>query len=262
MAYETMTLEVADSIATITLNRPQAYNALDMQMGKELMEVAIRCDEDRSIRCVILTGTGNAFCAGGDLRSFAKEPATTPALMKELTVYLHAAVSRFSRMDAPFVGAINGVAAGAGLSLAVCVDLAIAADSARFVSAYTAAGLTPDGSSTYFMPRLVGLRRYLELAMTNRTLSAAEALDWGIVNKVVPADKLMAETMTFARQLAQGPTRSFGALKQLANGSFGETLETQMELEARFIADAARRHDGREGIAAFVAKRKPAFTGE
>jgi 2-(1,2-epoxy-1,2-dihydrophenyl)acetyl-CoA isomerase len=262
MTFETMRMDVAGGIATITLNRPDAFNALNMQMGKELMQAAIRCDEDRSIRCVVLTGTGNAFCAGGDMRSFAEDPARTPALMKELTVYLHAAVSRFSRMNAPVIGAINGVAAGGGLSLAACVDLAIAAEGARFVSAYTAAGLTPDGSSTYFMPRLVGLRRYLEFAMTNRTLTAAEALDWGIVNKVVPADKLMAETMALARQLADGPTRAFGAVKQLANSSFGETLETQMELEARCIAEAARGRDGQEGIAAFVGKRKPSFTGQ
>jgi 2-(1,2-epoxy-1,2-dihydrophenyl)acetyl-CoA isomerase len=181
--------------------------------------------------------------------------------MKETTTYLHAAVSRFSRMDAPLVGAINGVAAGAGISLAACVDLALAADSARFVSAYTAAGLSPDGSSTYFLPRLVGLRRYLELAMTNRQLTAEEALDWGIVNRVAPAADLMKETRALARQLAEGPTASFGRVKQLAHNSFADTLESQMELETRLIADAGRSHDGREGIAAFVDKRKPNFEG-
>lgn len=263
MSYQTILFEIADGVATVTLNRPQTFNALDLVMARELMDISIRCDEDPSIRCVVLTGAGDkAFCAGGDLRSFAADPRGLPTIVKEVTVHLHAAVSRFSRMNAPIIGAINGVAAGAGLSLAAAVDLAIAADTARFVSAYTAAGLSPDGSSTYFLPRLIGLRRYLEFAMTNRSLTAQEAADWGIVNKVVPADMLMKETMALARQLADGPTSAYGRLKQLAHNSFAETLESQMELEARLVADAVRGNDGREGIAAFLSKRKPVFTGQ
>jgi 2-(1,2-epoxy-1,2-dihydrophenyl)acetyl-CoA isomerase len=196
------------------------------------------------------------------LFAFKADARGVPWVIKETATYLHAAISRFSRMDAPLIGAVNGVAAGAGISLAACVDLAIAADTARFVSAYTAAGLTPDGSSTYFLPRLVGLRRYLELAMTNRQLSAQEALEWGIVNRVVPAGQLMTAAMTLARQLADGPTRAFGAVKRLAHASFTDTLEGQMETEARLIADAARSRDGQEGVDAFTSRRKPAFTGE
>lgn len=262
MSYETLDFTVADGIARITLNRPERFNALNLAMAKELMEISIQCDEDDAIRCVVLKGAGEkAFCSGGDLIDFNADPRGLPVVMKETTTYLHAAVSRFSRMGAPLIGAINGVAAGAGISLAACVDLAIAVDTARFVSAYTAAGLSPDGSSTYFLPRLVGMRRYLELAMTNRQLSAAEALDWGIVNKVVPAAELEAEVTALARQLADGPTATFGRVKQLAHNSFADTLESQMELETRLIADAGRSEDGREGIAAFTEKRKPTFKG-
>lgn len=262
MSYETLSFDVADGIARITLNRPKRFNALNLLLAKELMHVSIQCDEDAAIRCVVLTGTGDkAFCAGGDLIDFSADPRGLPVVMKETTTYLHAAISRFSRMDAPLIGAINGVAAGAGISLAACVDLAIAADSARFVSAYTAAGLSPDGSSTYFLPRLVGLRRYLELAMTNRQLSASEACEWGIVNKVVPAAELDAEVTALARQLADGPTATFGRVKQLAHNSFSDTLESQMELETRLIADSGRTEDGKEGIAAFAEKRKPTFKG-
>ena len=262
MSYETLSFDVADGIARITLNRPKRFNALNLLLAKELMHVSIQCDEDAAIRCVVLTGTGDkAFCAGGDLIDFSADPRGLPVVMKETTTYLHAAISRFSRMDAPLIGAINGVAAGAGISLAACVDLAIAADSARFVSAYTAAGLSPDGSSTYFLPRLVGLRRYLELAMTNRQLSASEACEWGIVNKVVPAAELDAEVTALARQLADGPTATFGRVKQCAHNSFSDTLESQMELETRLIADSGRTEDGKEGIAAFAEKRKPTFKG-
>jgi len=262
VSYETVTFDVDDGVAVLTLNRPDAFNALDLQMGKELLEIANRCDEDPAVRCLILTGSGDkAFCAGGDLAMMQKSGGEVAVLIKELTTYLHAALSRLSRMDAPVIGAINGVAAGAGISLAAFVDLAIAAESARFMSAYSAAGLTPDGSSTYFLPRMIGLRRYMELALLNRSLSAQEALDWGIVNRVVPDSDLQGEVQALARQLADGPTRAFGGIKRLVHNTFSDTFESQMELETRLIADMARGADGREGINAFVAKRPAKFTG-
>ncbi len=260
--YEALRFDLAEGVATITLHRPEVHNALDRRMAQELMEVSIRCDEDAAVRAVVLTGAGDkAFCAGGDLASFQREGDRVPVLIKEVTTYLHAAVSRFARMNAPVIGAVNGVAAGAGFSLAASVDLAIASEDARFLSAYTAAGLTPDGSSTYFVPRLIGLRRYLELALTNRTLSAAEALDWGLVNRVVPASDLAAEARELALHLARGPTLAFGGVKRLVQWSMRESLESQMELEAREIADRFRTADAREGVDAFLRKRKPHFTG-
>lgn len=261
--YETLIFEQDEDVVTVTLNRPDQFNALDHRMAKELMEVSIRCDEESGIRAVILTGAGDrAFCAGGDLLSFSREGDGLPTLMKELTTYLHAAVSRFSRMNAPLIGAINGVAAGAGISLAAMVDFAVAAQSARFVSAYTQAGLTPDGSCTYFLPRLMGLRRTMEFMLTNRVLGAPEALEWGLVNQVVPDAELRARVTELARTLASGATGAFGGVKRLLHNSFSETLESQMEMETRIIAERARTRDGREGIESFVQKRDPLFSGD
>jgi 2-(1,2-epoxy-1,2-dihydrophenyl)acetyl-CoA isomerase len=261
MEYRTLQYALDKHVARITLNRPDAANALDGEMGRELMLAAIRASEDRAVRAVILTGAGRLFCAGGDLKLFASQGERLPAHLKELAGCLHLAISRFVRMDAPVIAAVNGAAGGAGFSLCLFADLVIAAESAKFTLAYTRAGLSPDGGSTYFLPRIVGLRRALELALTNRVLGAREAHDWGIVTKVVPDAALQAEAQALAEQLAAGATRAFGAAKRLLHHSFSESLETQMELEAQAIAERARGADAREGIAAFVAKRAPKFGG-
>ena len=261
MAYDTLLFEVVGNVARITLNRPDAANSVNMQMARDLMAAAIQCDEDPDIRAVLLTGAGEMFSAGGDLKFMAGFGDGFPAGVKEMTMYLHAATSRFSRMDPPLVIAVNGTAAGAGMSLAASGDLVLAAESAKFTMAYTAAGLSPDGSSSYFLPRLIGLRRTQELMLTNRRLDAQEALSWGLVNRVVADADLAEEAATLATRLAQGPTRAYGAVKTLLAETFTTSLETQMEREARKIAEMARTADAKEGIAAFVAKRKPAFTG-
>jgi 2-(1,2-epoxy-1,2-dihydrophenyl)acetyl-CoA isomerase len=261
MDYQNLRCEISDGVAAITLDRPDAANAIDLPLARELMQVAIRCDEDLAVRAVMLTGAGKMFCPGGDLKSFASAGAGLPALLKEITTYLHAATSRFARMTAPLVVAVNGTAAGAGFSLAISGDLVLMAESAKLAMAYTAAGLSPDGSSTWFLPRLIGLRRAQELMLTNRRLSAAESLAWGLVNQVVPDAELASTALALAKQLAAGPTRAFGEVKKLLASTFSESLETQMELEARGIAALAGGADGREGIEAFVAKRAPKFSG-
>ncbi|HTM62133.1 MAG TPA: enoyl-CoA hydratase-related protein [Burkholderiales bacterium] len=258
---KTLLYEVKDHVARITFNRPDAANALDLQMALDLMHASIRASEDAAVRAVLITGAGKMFSGGGDLKSFAAQGDALPGHLKEVTAYLHAAVSRFVRMDAPVIAAVNGAAGGAGMSLCLFADLVLAAESAKFTMAYTRAGLNPDGSSTYFLPRIVGMRRALELAITNRVLSAKEAHEWGIVTRVVPDAELLTEADSLARQLAAGATRAYGAAKRLLHHSFAESLETQMELEAQAIADAARTRDAREGIAAFIAKRKPDFRG-
>ena len=165
-------------------------------------------------------------------------------------------------MNAPVIAAVNGTAGGAGFSMAVATDLAIAVDTAKFVMAYTNAGLSPDGSSSYFLPRRIGDRRARELMLTNRMLSAEEALNWGIVNQVTTAEEFDDAVTKLATMLANGPTLAYGQVKALLNGSFNNGLETQMEFETRGIADMARTEDGREGIAAFVGKRRPVFKGK
>jgi 2-(1,2-epoxy-1,2-dihydrophenyl)acetyl-CoA isomerase len=259
--FDNLLFDLSDHVARITLNRPEAANGIDLALGRDLMRAAIRCDEDPDVRAVLLTGAGKMFCAGGDLKSFASFGDDLPAALKELTAYLHAATSRLARMDAPLIVAVNGAAAGAGMSLAVAGDLVVAAASAKFTMAYTAAGLSPDGSSTHYLPRLIGLRRTQELMFTNRRLSAGEALEWGLVNRVVPDEALLDEAGALAAQLAQGPTRAYGSVKTLLEASFSGTLETQMELEARAIAAMAGTPDGKEGIQAFLEKRRPAFSG-
>ena len=257
--YSTLGLEVREGVAEITLNRPEAANALNAEMARELHDAVLHCDADDTVRAVVITGSGRFFCAGGDLKSFAAQGENLPRHLKQVTAEFHAAVSRLNRMDAPVVMAINGVAAGAGFSFAVAGDLAIAAESARFTMAYTRAGLTPDGSSTYFLPRLVGLRRAKELTLTNRTLAAEEALAWGIVNRVVPDAELRSTARTLAAELAQGATLALGAAKRLLDDGLNSTLETAMEDEAQAIAAMARTEDGRGGIHAFLEKRAPEF---
>jgi len=261
MSNEPVLLEKSGGVATVTLNRPDAANGIDLPTGQALMRAAIDCDEDPAVRAVVLTGAGKMFCAGGDLKSFAAFGDALPGKLKELTTNLHAASSRFARMDAPLVCAVNGTAAGAGFSLAISGDLVLLAESAKLTMAYTGVGLSPDGSSSWFLPRLVGLRRAQELMLTNRRLTSAEALEWGLVNEVVPDAELLDKAQALASQLASGATRAFGVVKQLLATSLQEGLETQLELESRGIAAMAASADGREGIEAFLAKRPPKFRG-
>ena len=261
MDYSSIELSVKDHLAHLVLNRPDRANVINAETARELLAAAIECDENHDIRAVLIRANGPMFCGGGDLKTFVKHGDDLPAYLKETTTYLHGAVSRLTRQSAPVVCAVHGFAAGAGFSLAISSDLVLASQSAKFTMAYTKAGLTPDGSSTYFLPRLVGLRRALDLALTNRVLSADEAVEWGLASRVVPDDDLVLEAEALAGSLAEGATCALGTAKRLLHGGFSESLETQMEMETRAIADSVRTYDGREGILAFVEKRRPAFTG-
>ncbi|MCW9032745.1 MAG: enoyl-CoA hydratase/isomerase family protein [Alphaproteobacteria bacterium] len=258
----TLTYDVSDNVGIITFNRPDNANALNLEMGLELHEAAIQAENDPEVRAVVVTATGKMFCAGGDLAEFHAKGEEMSAHLCKTATGLHNAISRLNWMDAPVIMAINGTAAGAGFSLACGGDMAIAAEGAKFTMAYTAAGLVPDGSSTFFLSKHVGLRRAKELVLTNRVLTAQEALDWGILNKVVPAEDLMDEALGLARNFAKGPTKSFGVAKRLVLSGYTETLETQMDAETRAISAAATRADGKEGVDAFLNKRKPEFKGE
>jgi 2-(1,2-epoxy-1,2-dihydrophenyl)acetyl-CoA isomerase len=261
MEFKTVLLDVRDNVAHITLNRPDAANSINEDMGKDLMHAALRCDEDPEIRAVLISGAGKIFSGGGDLKAFSAKGNQLPYHVKEITTYLHAAMSRFTRMDAPVVAAVHGAVAGAGMSIAIACDIVVAAETTRFTVAYTRAGLVPDGSSTYFLPRVVGLRRALELTLTNRMFSAQEALQWGLVTRVVPDHEVLPQARAMAVQLATGPTRSYGISKRLLHNGWTETLETQMENESQAIANSARTADAREGITAFLEKRPPKFKG-
>jgi 2-(1,2-epoxy-1,2-dihydrophenyl)acetyl-CoA isomerase len=261
MSYDSLVFEVKDGVGLIRLNRPDDGNAITLEMANDLLEVALRCDEDPGVRAVVLTGSGKMFCAGGDLKTFAAQGERVSCHLKKVTQAFHAVISRFNWMDAPVVGAINGVAAGGGFSLALTTDIAIAAESAKFTMAYTKVGLAPDGSSSYFLARMVGLRRAKEMALLNAVLSAQQALEWGLINRVVTDDQLLPAALEMAGHLAKGPTLAFGEAKRLILSGATESLESQMEKESRAIAAMAGKADGREGVAAFLGKRKPKFTG-
>ena len=256
--YETIVLEQSGPIARITLNRPDAANAMNDTMLAELADAA-RCCDHGPAKVVVLTGAGRFFSAGGDLRAMASSPSTPGDYVKTIADNLHRAISTFARMDAVLITVVNGVAAGAGFSLAVTGDLVLAAESASFTMAYTAAGLSPDGSSSFYLPRLIGVRRTQELMLTNRTLSAPDALAWGLVTELADGAGLAARADALAEQIASGAKQSASAVKKLVLMSFKTGLEEQMELEGRLIAECADSPDGREGINAFLEKRRPTF---
>lgn len=255
-SYRTLAVTIDDGVATITLDRPDAANAINLELAQELNEATIQVAD---ARCVLIRGAGARFCAGGDLKDFVGRD-DLPAQIKRITTNVHAAVANLAGMDAPVIAAVHGAAAGAGLSLACACDIVLAAASTKFVMAFSAVGLVPDGSSTWFIPRLAGLRVALELALTNRTLTADEALAHGLVTRVVADDALTAESEALARTLAAGPTHALGEAKRLIRTSFDHSLETQMKREQDALSAAAGSPEGREGIAAFVEKRKPRFT--
>lgn len=260
--YSTLLFTLEGGIATITLNRVASANSMNMDMGRELLDAAKICEQDRAIRAVILTGGGAFFSAGGDLKAFADFGDAIGEKLQELTDYLHAAISIFMRMRAPLIVAVNGAAVGAGFSLAMAGDFVLASENAKFAMAYTSAGLSPDGGASYFLPRIVGLRRAQQLMIGNRKLSAAEALEWGLVTRVCAADQLRQETHALAQSLANGATQAIGTVKQLLLSSFSNTPEAQMALEGKNIAHLASYGDGQEGIHAFLEKRAPIFKGE
>ncbi|HET8576296.1 MAG TPA: enoyl-CoA hydratase-related protein [Methylomirabilota bacterium] len=261
MGYEHVIYAVKDGVATLTLNRPDAYNALNLPLARDLFHAVLEADEDRAVRCIVVTGARKAFCAGGDVKDFADNPERIGVLIKELTTFLHGTVSRLARAQKPVIMAVNGIAAGGGMSFALAGDLVVAAESAKFAMAYSRIAASPDGSSSYFLPRMIGLRRALELHYTNRVLTAREAMDWGLVNRVHPDADFPGAVAGLARELAEGPTLAFGRAKLLFHQSTQESLETQMELEAQAIVACGHTEDFRNGVVAFAKKQPVSFKG-
>jgi len=254
-------VEIDEGVATLRLNDPGSMNALSVSMGAEFDAAMDGLVADSSIRALVITGTGPGFSAGGDVQAFYDKRDSPTETMQAVLDGLHGSVSKLLTAPFPTIAAINGVVAGAGMGLAMATDLAVAVDTAVFTMAYTGIGVSPDGSSTFFLPRLVGVRRAMELILTNRVLSADEALDLGIVNRVVPEDEFDAAVEKLARRLAKGPTLAYVRARELVMGSFGNDPFTQMDAEASFILAAASTDDFYEGISAFIEKRRPGFTG-
>lgn len=261
MALTTLRYDMSDGVGWITLDQPQSMNALHVAMASELRETLGRVKDDSQVRVLVLTGSGRGFCAGGDVAAFHENLDEAHKYIRELVLRFHSAIATMLDLKIPVIGGINGVVAGAGMGLCMATDLAIAAESARFTMAYTGIGAAPDGGTTFFLPRLVGAHRAMEMMLTNRRIDAAEALEWGLVNKVVPDDQLEGEVRELAGQLAAGPTAAYAMARRLVRESLYNSVATQLENEANSIVASAQTADFREGVAAFIEKRKPRFAG-
>lgn len=259
MSTVELQLDEATGIASLWLNRPEAANAIDVTLAVDFGGAVDELVEWGKARAVLIRGRGKMFCGGGDVKSFAADPAAGVA---DVLAAWHPAVEALNAVEAPIIAGVHGSAAGAGFGLAGACDLVVATRSARFVPAYTAIGLSPDGSSSWFIPRLIGHHRAAELFLLNRPLGAEEAQSWGLVNIVVDDDALDAESEALALRLAAGPTVAYASVRKLLHGTWTATLSQQLEAERRGMADAAATSDAREGIAALIERRPAVFTGE
>lgn len=262
MQHDTLLFTVVDGVATVTLNRPKALNAFSQQMQRELAAVIAHLADDDTVRAVILTGAGRAFCAGGDIAEMeaAAEPvplAGRNKLHRMLTTVLMPLV----RLEKPVIAAVNGVAVGAGMNLALAADIALVAENAMFSQAFVKVGLVPDTGGLYLLTRLIGLNRAKELCFTGRMIAASEAMELGLVNRVLPPDELMPAAMALAQELARGATAAIGLTKSLLNIAPTATLEEMAEFESYALAVVLSTEDHREGIRAFREKRPPLFCG-
>ena len=258
MSNETILLQREGAIARLVLNRPQQLNAIDVAMAEAFAAACATLEADRSVRVVVLSGAGRCFGAGGDLASFRSEPQATALRVIEP---MHQGLRRLAGMDAPVIASLHGSVAGGSLSLVLGCDLAIAADDAKFNLAYVNVAANCDVGGSWHLPRLVGLRRAMQIALLGETFLAPEALSMGLVNRVVPAAELAATTQALAERLAQGPTLALGRMKRLLRASFDNELSTQLDLERDAFHASAGTQDFAEALNAFFDRRKPAFQG-
>lgn len=247
------------SVAVVLLDRPDAYNAQSPEMLGALVPHLMTLGSDESVRGVVITGAGKAFCAGGDLKWALSHPQGAPAAFHQLAGSFHLAITEIRRMRKPVIAALNGVAAGGGFSLALACDFRVMARSAVLRQAYTSSGLCIDGSGTFTLPRLVGLARALEIAAFDQPIGAEQALAWGLVTRIVDDGTARDAAAAMAHELARTSVNSFGWVKQLFTDSFDTALETQIERERAGLSACAAHAEGREGLEAFTAKRKPRF---
>jgi 2-(1,2-epoxy-1,2-dihydrophenyl)acetyl-CoA isomerase len=259
---EALVYAVDGTIATITFNRPQVMNALDAEMIVMLRAACERARDDTAVRAIVLRGNGPAFVAGGDVTAFHANLGRLPLLVAELAGELHRAILALRQAPKPVLASVHGAVAGAGVSVMAAADLAIAADDTKFTLAYSRIGASPDGGATWFLPRLVGARRALELMLLADNFDAQTARRFGLVNRVVGAAELAAETARLAQRLADGPTRAYAATKALVNRAFESPLADQLDAEAAAFAQCAASHDFAAGVSAFVAKARPEFNGD
>lgn len=256
MAFESLLYEVADGICTITLNRPERINSFNNTLHKEYIEALKQAEKDATVRCIVLTGAGRGFCSGQDLSDISAEPISE-IVRSKYNVW----VTKMRTMEKPIIAAVNGVAAGAGAALALAADLILMADSASMLLSFVRVGLVPDTGASFFLPRLVGYHKAMEIALLGEKISAAEAHRLGLVNQVIPAAEFAETVRSYAVRLAKGP-RSMGWIKRLIDRGMTEPLPAMLEQEAYLQEAAGSTQDAREAILAFMEKREPQFQGK
>jgi 2-(1,2-epoxy-1,2-dihydrophenyl)acetyl-CoA isomerase len=256
-AFSTIQIDFAKNVAHLMFARPQVANTMDLQFGRDFLASALAI-ESSGARAVVISGQGKNFCFGGDLKGMVSSGADVQTFLSELTTNLHAGLALFTRLNAPVIAAVTGTAAGAGLGVVLAADIAIAEQTAKFVPAYTAVGLTPDAGCTFFLPRAIGYKRAMEMLLMNRVLDATEALTWGLVNQVVGDGQVVEAALALAARFADGPHTAFGGVKRLLSDS-QPGYEAQLARESRLITAQGASAQAREGIAAFIEKRSPNF---
>ena len=258
---DTILFSQTGSIGTLTFNRPDVYNAMNIELIHAMRDVTAEIVASKTLRAVILKGAGKAFLAGGDVGLFYKQRESM-GNVKPLGDALHSGIKNIRNMPFPVIAQIHGACAGAGLSVAMAADFAIAAEGAQFNTAYTKIGLSPDGGSTFFLPRYVGMKRAIELTMLAELFDAKAAAAMGIINRAVPADQLEQEVAALAERLSNGATQAFARAKKLINQSFVTSIDKQLDDEIAYFTECAMTNDFKEGVTAFVEKRKPRFEGK
>ena len=252
--------ELIDGVGKITLNRAEKYHSFVREMALQLQDVLDICKEDENVRAILITAEGKAFCAGQDLGE-ATDP-NGPELTQIVQEHYNPIIRKIRYIEKPVVAAVNGVAAGAGASIAICCDIVVATESASFIQAFSKIGLIPDSAGTFFLPRLVGMQKATALMMTAESVSSKDAEEMGMIYKVFPDDKFVEESWKLVSKLAKMPTKGLGLTKQLLNASYSNNLEQQLEMEDKCQTIAGNSSDFKEGVNAFLEKRKANFKGE
>lgn len=260
MNSTSITLKIENQVAWIALNRPEVFNSFNREMALLLQDKLDFCNEDDAIRAIVISGNGKAFCAGQDLKEVTN-PELNPGFQKILEEHYNPIILKIRTIEKPIIAAVNGVAAGAGANIALACDVVVASENASFIQAFSKIGLIPDSAGTFFLPRLIGFQKATALMMLGDKVSAVEALNIGMIYKIFPAGLFEEEVMTLATTLAQMPTKALGLTKRLLNHSMTNNLEQQLALESELQIEASSKNDYKEGVTAFVEKRKPEFKG-